>query len=260
MNKLSLTVFIHLLKRDLLAFKREFGGKFFDTAFLFFTNVIVTAYLMTQEWVNPAYGPFILIGSIASFGLIEVVGKVGLMIADIDGERTISQILVFPIKAGMVFAYFGVFWAISSALLTIFLFPLGKILMYTRFDLSKISYIRLIPMFIIANLFYGFFSLWITSLLKGISSLSSIWMRAINPMWMFGAYFYSWEGAYALSHVVGYASLINPMVYIMEGMRAAALGQAGYLPYWICILMVAIFTVVLGLHAIHRLKKRLDCV
>lgn len=260
MNRLSLTVFIQLLKRDLLAFKRDFGGKFFDTAFLFFTNVIVTAYLMAEEWVNPAYGPFILIGSIASFGLIEVVGKVSSMIADIDGERTISQILVFPIRPGMVFAYFGLFWAISSALLTVFLFPLGKVLMYTRFDLAKISYIRLIPMFILANLFYGFFSLWITSLLKGVSSIGSIWMRAINPMWMFGAYFYSWQAAYALSPAVGYVSLINPMVYIMEGMRAATLGQEGYLPYWICILVVFGYTVILGIHAVHRLKRRLDCV
>ncbi|MCC5833044.1 MAG: ABC transporter permease [Chlamydiales bacterium] len=260
MNRLSLTVFIQLLRRDLLAFKRDFGGKFFDTAFLFFTNVIVTAYFMSQEWVNPQFGPFIMIGAIASFGLIEVVGKVGSMIADLDGERTISQTLVFPIKPGMVFAYIGFFWAISSALLTLFLFPLGKVLMYTRFDLAKVSYLRLIPMFILANLFYGYFSLWITSLLKGISSLSSIWMRAINPMWMFGAYFYSWEAAYALSPVVGYASLINPMVYIMEGMRAAALGQEGFLPFWICIVVVAGYTVVLGMHSVHRLKKRLDCV
>ncbi len=260
MTKLSLTVFLQLLKRDLTAFKREFGGKFFDTAFLFFTNVIVAAYLMTEEWVNPQYGPFILIGCIASFGLIEVVGKVGMMIADIDGDRTISQILVFPIRAGMVFIYFAVFWAITSAALTALLFPMGKVLMYTRFDLSKVSYIRLIPIFLASNLFYGFFALWVTSLMRNISSIGSIWMRAINPMWMFGAYFYSWKAALALSPAIGYASLINPMVYIMEGMRAAALGQEGYLPYWICLIMVIVFTFLLGTHAIHRLKKRLDCV
>jgi len=260
MNKVSLNVFFKLLERDLLGFKRGFFSKFFDTTFLFFTNVIVTAYFMAEQWVSSKYGPFILIGSIASFGLIEVVGKAGAMIADIDGERTISQILVFPVRSELVFAYFGIFWAISAALLTIPLFPIGKLLMFKRFDLSTISYVRLVPMFIVTNLFYGFFSLWVTSLMKNVSAISSIWMRAINPMWMFGAYFYSWQAAYALSPTIGYLSLINPMVYIMEGMRAATLGQEGYLPFWICFLMVIGFTILLGMHAIHRLKKRLDCV
>lgn len=260
MTNSSFQVFFQLLRRDLLAFKREFPGTFFDTAFIFFTNVVVSAYFMAQQWVDPQFGPFILVGAIASFGLINVVGKVSILIADIDGERTISQLLVFPIRSEWVFAYFAIFWAISSSLLTVLLFPLGKILMYSRFNLEAISYIRLIPMYLAANLFYGFFALWLASLMKSIRGVNSIWMRAINPMWMFGAYFYSWHAAYTLSPAIGYASLINPMVYIMEGMRAAALGQKGYLPYWICLLMVLGFTLVLGLHAIKRLKKRLDCV
>ncbi|MCH9626558.1 MAG: hypothetical protein S4CHLAM2_01800 [Chlamydiales bacterium] len=260
MSNLSFHVFFQLLRRDLITLKREFGGKFFDTAFLFVTNVVVMAYFMTEEWVSPQFGPFILIGSIASFGLIEVVGKVSLLIADIDGDRTISQLLVFPIRSDWVFAYYGFFWAIASILLTLLLFPLGKLLMFERFHLSEMSYIRLIPIYIAANLFYGFFSLWLASLLKGLSNINSIWMRAINPMWMFGAYFYSWHASYTLSPVIGYVSLINPMVYIMEGMRAAALGQKDYLPYWICLMMICLFTLVLGLDAVRRLKKRLDCV
>ena len=36
-------------------------------------------------------------------------------------------------------------------------------------------------------------------------------------MWMFGGYVYSWQSAYALNHAVGYISLINPMIYVMEG-------------------------------------------
>lgn len=259
-NNLSLHVFIQLLRRDLLAFKREFRGKFFDTALFFFTNTIVTAYLMTQEWVNPQFGLFIMVGAIASFGLIEVVGKAASLLFDIEGDRTISQILIFPLRSWMVFAYYALYWAITSALLSVLLFPFGKLLMYNRFDLYAVSYIRLIPMFIIANLFYGFFSLWLVSVLKGTTSLNSIWMRAISPMWFFGAYFYSWQSAYTFSPAFGYASFINPMVYIMEGMRATVLGQEGYLPFWICFLMTLGFTLLLGLHAIHRLKKRLDCV
>jgi ABC-2 type transport system permease protein len=256
----SLNVFFQLLRRDLYAFLREYPAKLFDTAFMFTTSMIVFAYFMPQEWVDKSYAPFILIGAISSFGLIEIVGKVGLLMADIQGDRTISQTLILPVSSEAVFCYIGIFWALSSILLSVFLFPYGKLLIFDRFDLAKVSYIRLIPMYISANLFYGFFALWLASILKGIESINSLWMRAINPLWFFGAYFYSWEAALKLSPVIGYISLINPMVYIMEGMRAAALGQKGYLPYWICLVMVWVFIFACAIHAICRLKKRLDCV
>lgn len=256
----SIKLFFQLIRRDLRSFFREYPGKFFDTAFLFFTNVIVFAYFMPEQWLDASYGPFLMIGAIASFGLIEIIGKVSTFISDIDGERTISQTLILPVTAGAVFSYVAVFWAISSALLSCLLFPLGKLLLWNQFSLSTISYVRLIPMFISANLFFGFFALWLASVIRGLSSLNSIWMRAINPLWMFGAYFYSWKASFDLSPVIGYLSFLNPMVYIMEGTRGATLGQAGYLPYWICLTMLWVFIVACGCHAVHRLKKRLDCV
>lgn len=259
-RNMSLNVFFQLLKRDLKAFWREYPGKLFDTAFLLFTNIIVFAYFMTDEWVQPGYGPFLLVGAIASFGLIEIIGKVSVFIGDLESERTISQSLILPIRTEMVFIYIAIFWALSSLLLSFLLFPLGKLLLYDRFEIMKMSFIRLIPIYISSNLFYGFFALWLSSILKGMGGISGLWMRFINPMWMFGAYFYSWKGVYELSPVIGYISLINPMVYIMEGMRAAALGQQGYLPYWICLVVIWVFIFGCSFHAIHRLKKRLDCL
>ncbi|WP_420421972.1 hypothetical protein [Simkania sp.] len=249
-----------LLKKDMLAFKREYPTKLFDTFCLFFTIVIVFCYFMPQEGVHEGYASFFLIGAIASFGFVEIVGKVGALMADLQGDCAISHTLIMPIRSEMVFIYIGLQWAITSALLSIFLFPLGKLLLFKGFDLSLISYPRLIFMFVTINLFFGYFALWLTSVIKDVSGLTSLWLRYINPIWMFGAYFYSWEAAYALSPVIGAVSLINPMVYVMEGMRAAALGQAGYLPYWLCQVMLWGFIIACTWHAIRRMKKRLDCV
>lgn len=259
-HKTSFFVFLQLLKRDLRGFSREYPTKLFDTAFLFFTNMIVFAYLMPKQGLDENYGVFLMIGAIASFGLIEIVGRVSVLLSDIDGERAISQTLIMPVSASAVFCYIATYWALSSMLLSVLLFPLGKLLLWNRFDLSSISFIRLIPIYLTANLFYGFFALWLTSILKGMEGLNTLWMRVINPLWMFGAYFYSWYASFALSPVIGYISLINPMVYIMEGMRAATLGQEGYLPYGTCLVILWGFIIICGMDATRRLKKRLDCV
>lgn len=256
----SWSVFSQLLRRDLLAFRREFGTKFFDTLILFFTNVVVFGYFMQLEGAHAGYAAFFVVGAIASFGFVEIVGKVGVLMADLQGDKTISHTMVMPIKTEWVFCYIGVSWAMTSALLSIILFPVGKLLVFQGLDLSNISYWRLVIMFITINCFFGFFALWLSGVLKDISSLNSLWLRYIAPMWMFGGYTYSWEAAYQMNHIIGTVSLINPMLYVMEGMRAAMLGQAGYLPFWGCFFALWGFIVVCTWHAIRRLKKRLDCV
>lgn len=258
MNKTH--VLLQLLRRDLLEYKRKFWSKLFDSAFLLVTQIMVFGYFLPVYGMSIDYGPFILISSIASFGFFDIIGKISTLISDIEGDRKISYTLTLPIPSWMVFFYIGTYWAINSALITVFLFPLGKLILFNQFDLEKVSYLRLIPMFISINVFYGFFSLWLTSMLKSLSNLDLIWIRVINPIVMFGAYFYSWQIAYKLSPSIAYFNLINPMVYVMEGMRAASLGQEDSLPFWICMTALWIFIFAFGWHATRRLQNRLDCV
>ncbi len=256
----SWIVFFQLIRRDLIAFKREFRTKFIDTALLFFTNVMAFGYFLQQEGAHEGYAAFFVVGAIASFGFVEIVGKVGVQLADMGGDKTIFHTLVMPITSNRVFLYIATSWAITSMILSVLLFPLGKLLVFTEWHWGAISFWRAAVMFITANLFFGTFALWLTSVIKGMTSLNSLWLRYIAPMWMFGGYVYSWQSAYDLSHMVGYISLINPMIYVMEGMRAAALGQEGYLPFWLCLGMLWVFIVACTIHATKRLRHRLDCI
>ena len=256
----SWSVFLQLIRRDLIVFKREYRKKFIDTTVVFFTNVMAFGYFLQQEGVHAGYAAFFVVGAIASFGLVEIVGKVGAQLADMHGDKTIFHTLIMPIRSNMVFYYIGVTWAITAMLLSVLLFPLGKLLVFTEWHWKVISFWRVTIMFITANLFFGFFALWLTSVLKSITNLNSLWMRYIAPMWMFGGYVYSWQSAYDLNHIVGYISLINPMIYVMEGMRAAALGQKGYLPFWLCFGMLWVYIIACTMHATRRLRRSLDCI
>ena len=140
------------------------------------------------------------------------------------------------------------------------MFPIGKLLVFKGIDLSTISYPRLIAIFLTSQLFFGFFALWLASILKNLSGLNSLWLRYIAPMWMFGGYTFSWESAYQMNPTLGYFLLINPMIYVMEGMRAAVIGQEGYLPFWSCFIVLWGVILACASHAIYRLKRRLDCV
>ncbi len=255
-----LAIISHLIRRDLRIFKEEFWGKFIDTAILLFTTVVVFGYFLPAYGLKADYGSFLLIGVIAGFGFFEVIGKVSLMIADLEGDRTILYTLSLPLPSWLVFVYFAVSWAMISSFMSLLMFPLGKLLLYSQFDLGKIDLLRLPFIFILSNIFFGFFALWLAAVLKKMSNLSYLFVRVINPMYSFGGWWYSWAAIYGISHTLGYLHLINPLLYVMEGMRAATLGPAGYLPFWASLSGLALFTLFFAWDAIRRLQKRLDCV
>lgn len=253
-------LFFQLMRKDLWEFRRTYPTKFFDTCFLFFTNVIVFGYFMPEVGISENYGPFILIGAIASFGLFDIVAQVGELIFDIEGDKTITFKLVMPVPYWIVFGQLAIKWAVNNFLLCIPLFLVGKLLLWETFVLKNIDFFRLLIIFPTICLFFGFFSLWLTAVIKKLQSLSSLFLRFVNPLFMFGGYFFTWHDSFKLSPIVGYSILINPLIYAMEGMRAACLGQEGYLPFWNCFLVLWIFILVLGSYGVRSLKKRLDCV
>ncbi len=251
---------VQLIRRDLRIFKEQFWGKCLDAAIGLVITVLIFGRLLPTYGLASNYGSFILVGAIASFGFFEVIGRVSSMIVDLEKYRTILYILSLPIPAWLVFTYYGLSWALLSSIISLTLFPLGKLLLFSQFDLGQISLWKIPIIFVLSNLMFGFFALWLSSVFKKMSSLSHLFVRVINPLYMFGGYFFSWTAVYALSHTAGYLTLLNPLMYVMEGMRSAMLGPTGYLPFGMSVLALILFTLVLGWDAIRRLSKRLDCV
>ena len=254
------SIFFQFIRKDLTGFRRIYFGKFFDTCFLFFTNVIVFGYFMPQLGVESTYGSFILVGAIASFGLFDIIAQVGELIFDIEGDRTINFSLSMPVPSWVVFIQLAVKWALNTFLLCVPLFIVGKLLLWDQFELSHIHWGKLLLIYPTTCLFFGVFSLWLTSIIKKLKSLSSLFLRFINPLFMFGGYLFTWQASFELNSLIGYLILCNPMIYVMEGMRSATLGPEGYLPFWNCFFALWAFNIGLGWIGISKLRKRLDCV
>lgn len=255
---IGMGVFFQLLRKDLIVFYRQLHTKLIDTVILFFTNVMSFGYLLPSA--GESYTAFFAVGAIASFGFIGIVGKVGLLLADMEGDRKISHTLAMPMTTSMTFCYIAISWALTSCIMSAILFPIGKAFVFSRWNWEMISVWRVVFILITSNLFFGFFALWLSGVVKGMVSLNSLWLRYIAPMWLFGGYVYSWSSLFDTSHLLGYITLLNPMIYVMEGVRSAALDSKEYLPFWLSASMLWFFILLCGLHAIKKLKQKLDCI
>ncbi len=249
-----------LIWREVVVFLKIFKSKLIDLVIIISTNLIVFAYLMPFFGMQTSYGPFILAGVIPLLAFFEIIARVSVFVSDLTGNKKISYLLTLPLPSWMTILSIGLGWACCNMLYTILILPFGKLVLWDRFDLAAVSYWRFIIIFFSYNIFFGFFSLWLSGLIKDMKYMTWIWSRVVNPMLMLGCYFYSWSVVYSASHIAGWINLAIPIVYVEEGMRSAILGPKGYLSYWWCLFAIWSFIIIFGWSAVSKLKKRLDCV
>ncbi|MEX0939855.1 MAG: ABC transporter permease [Candidatus Babeliales bacterium] len=248
----------YLLLTDLKIFKRTIQDKIIDLLIWIVTVVLVTAYLMPAFGLEQSYSSFMIASLTASAGLFEMYTGVTNLITDFEGNNITSFYLILPIPTWLVFIRNILFYAFNNAVLGILVLPISKLLLWHQFDLSQFSLVKFLIIFSLTNIFYATFTIWITSRISSIEQIGSVWMRFVYPLWYLGGFQYSWQVLYNFNYFLGYLSLINPMIYIMEGTRATILGQEGSLPFWLCAFFLGLASIIFGWHGIIKMKRKLD--
>lgn len=245
-----------LFWRDILVYQNHVFKRMFDAIFWSSCVIFVNQYMMPALGVTSKFGIFNLVGNILVWGLFEL----NTQIAELITDDAISYYFTLPItptwylvKQGFTNAYKS--WASSIAIII----P-GVILINTSFDWSSINYPLFFLMHGLSMICFGFFSLFLASLAKDLSFLTTIRSRVLFPLWFLGCTLFSWHVLFKNFPSLAYLNLCNPVTYIMEGTRIAVFGQSNLLPFWLCFYMIIIFTLLFGYIGIARLKKRFDCI
>jgi ABC-2 type transport system permease protein len=251
-----------LIKTDLAAFKNNMVDSAIDTAVYITLIVSSMTYVMPLLGTTADYGPFTAIAAIPSACIFEMYPLAVGLVGDIRGEKLISYRLTLPLPTSLVFVAKGLACAIRVSINALVSVIVGiSILMAGgRFALTFISPVKFLLMCAAIVLFTGFFAIFTVSLVKNMDRIGSVWTRVLYPLWFLGGSTFSWKIMSTFSPTVGFISLVNPILYIMEGMHATMLNPADYLNFWLCLGMTLLFTIFFGYVGIKRLKRQLDWV
>jgi ABC-type polysaccharide/polyol phosphate export permease len=99
---------------------------------------------------------------------------------------------------------------------------------------------------------------WYACIVPSSRKLRSYWMRINFALVSFAGFFIPWYVMKKFSPTLGYLLLLNPLLYITEGLRRAILGSDLYLPLWVSALMLIGWTIVFTCLAWYIFKKRVD--
>ncbi len=251
----------NLIEMDLIVFKHMFLDKFIDLTIWISLTTVVTAYILPYFGLAADFGVFQLGSLIAAAGLFEMGNSnVVDLVSDFEGDRVISFNLTLPIPSWLALVSKAGYYFIIYTILSLLMLPIGKLCLWSQFDLTSVHYPKLIMAIFALSLFYASFALLVASMVANIAKMGQVWSRFIFPLWFLGGFQFSWMASYKTIPSLAIANLVNPMIYITEAVRVALLGQEGFINFWVCLLAIVFFAIVSLYLGITSLRKRLDFI
>ena len=177
----QIRTFLALLQREYVIFQQYFLHRLKMASYwVLISTFISKMFLPTMGLHN--FGPFILISSAVSYGLWIGMQNAMTLIEDITSDQAILYELSLPINQTWIFFKIALSNMIQGFLVSISLLPLGLLVLMDMHAFHDFSWIRCITIFIVANIFYGAFSLVLAAYITSLDLVDNVWLRILFPM------------------------------------------------------------------------------
>lgn len=247
-----------LLITDLMLMKQNITDTIINTLIWASSVTAIATYVLPHLGVTQSYGSMMLIGSFVSCALFECFGNTSMMVADLDGDRVISYQLTLPLPGWLLLVQKGLGFAIHSAILTLFILPMGKLIMGKHLVLSAINPYKFVVAFVLLHLMCAFLCVIMIAYTSSMSRILHVWTRLLFPLWFFGGSQFNWYTLKEMSPALAYLNLANPITYASESIKGASLSGEAFLPFGFCIAMMTLFSIVFLYIGHRKMKRRLD--
>lgn len=256
---IQLHVFTQLLKRDFGIFLQNAVNNAINILCWVILSLVVYQFIMPE--LGCTYkGDFLLVSCVISRAFFGVMDGVCRMVADLDGDKAITYDMTLPISHTLLFIKIAISNGMHAGLLSLLIIPAGKIILWNYLSFPFFCLPKLLLIIFLSSFFAGFFSLFIIGITKNLMQIEDIWSGILFPLFALGGFQFTWKVMHEVSPVMSYINLFNPVMYMFEGIRGATLDPALSISFWICCMMLMIFTIPMGYIGIHLLKRRLDAI
>jgi ABC-2 type transport system permease protein len=252
--------FTGLMLRDFRVLRREF------IAFLIRTVMNPLLFVFVFTYLFPKIGQGMRIGN-ASFGTILLPGLIavgiffqGIMAValplsqELGATREIHDRVMAPLPVILVAVEKIVFSALQSVIAAIVIFPLVDLIPLNPVEVHIYSWALLVTMVLLAGLASGAVGLTIGTIVKP-QQIGLIFGVVVVPVTFLGCVYYPWA---VLSHVPWLQALvlINPVVYMSEGLRAALTAQVRHMPVVVILTALSAALALIGFIGIRGFVRR----
>jgi ABC-2 type transport system permease protein len=248
-------VFLAILLRDVTVARRELPYFLIRTTLQPLMFVIVFGFLMPRMGLIPHdYSTLMLPGIIALSLTLSAIQSVALpMMADFGYSKEIEDRLLAPVAIELVAIEKVVAGLLQGVVASLFVLPVARLIMGPIPGLTFRNAGLLLLATVLGGAAFSAIGLWLGTAIAP-QQIGLMFSVILAPMIMFGCTYYPWAG---LARIPGmkWAVLVNPLVYVSEGMRAALTPGVPHMPavaIFGALLVVTAISLFLGLRAFDK--------
>jgi ABC-2 type transport system permease protein len=249
------SVFAALLRRDMRVARRELPFFLLRTTMQPLMFVIVFGYLLPKMgFMGRGYTTALLPGVLAISLTFSSIQSVALpMVQDFGWTKEIEDRLLAPVPIWLVAAEKIVAGVLQGVVSALFVLPVARLIMGPIPNLSFGHVGDVLLITVLGAAAFSSLGLFLGAAIQP-QQIGLMFGVILAPMIFFGCAYYPWQGLSAVP-VMKYAVLINPLVYVAEGMRAALTPGAPHMSLGIVVLALILITALfwtLGMRAFMR--------
>jgi len=223
-------VFGALMRRDLRVARRELPYFLVRTLVQPVLFIIVFGYLLPKmNFVRGDYTTALLPGVIAVSLALSAVQAVSLpMVQDFGWTREIEDRLLAPVPTPLIATEKVLAGALQGLMTALVVLPVARVIMGPIPGLTLENFIAFVSITALGALTFSGLGLLLGTAVQP-QQIGLMFSIIIAPMLMFGCAYYPWRGLERVP-VMQYAVLVNPLVYVAEGMRATITPDVPHMP------------------------------
>jgi ABC-2 type transport system permease protein len=244
------------MRRDIHVARRELPYFLLRTILQPLLFIVVFGYLLPRMgFTQRGYGAAMLPGVLAVSLAFSSVQSVALpMVQDFGWTREIEDRLLAPISLRLVALEKVVMGVLQGLVAAMVVLPMARLIMG---PIDALSLANLPLLGVITILGAAAFS--VLGLLLGTAinpqQIGLMFSVVVAPMVFFGCAYYPWQGLSAVP-VLKYVVLINPLVYVAEGLRASLTPGLPHMNLWAVVAALLGITTTFWLLGMRSFERR----
>lgn len=255
------SVFYRFLQRDIYNAQKRLSDIAVNWGFLVpVMYVFMYGYLRPRVFLGSEHAQIdtvMFIGSIVlSMQVLSYKASVSILF-DLLGDRYVDyQVLL--LNPRLIIIERILFSTLYTFTMLIPYYPVSKLLLGSAFNTTATSWISVVIMLFMSALCMAAFHVAVCCMVRSPQGLRKLWVRCNSPLALLGGFWVPWLPIMQSNAFIGYLSLLNPCIYITEGLRSAFLQRQEFFSVPFCVGVLASFSVFFTLLALHSFKKRID--
>lgn len=238
----AFTVFAAMLRRDVMVARRNWIGILVSTALQPLMLTLVFGYLLPHMgFVSDAYKAALLPGVIAITLMLSSLQAVALpLVIDFGYSNQIEDRLLAPAGARTLVAEkigFGILQGTIAALLVL---PVARLVMGPVPGMALANLPVVVPITLLGAAVFSALGMVLGTAIPP-QRVNLLFSALLTPLITFGCIYYPWTGL-AKTPVIQFAVLLNPLVYLAEGLRGALTPASSHMPITVTVAAMALLT------------------